>query len=475
MDLLLMGRREARRLGMVKAAEHGRVTNREAAQGLGLSVRQFRRLRQRVREHAERGVIHGNRGRPSPRRLPEASRERVVELLTGEVKLNDHHLAELLAEADTPVQVSPATVRRIRRELKLPPKRVRRPVRHRRRRARKARRGELVLIDGSPFRWFDPAGPAWSLIGAIDDATSEILALTLRPTEDLHGYVTLLRDVIHAHGVPACFYGDRSGILVRNDRHWTLDEELRGEQNPTQFGRMLGELAVAFIPARSPQAKGRVERLWATLQDRLATELRLLGCTTLETTQAYLPRFIAAHNRKRAVSAAETITAFRPAPHDLDRILACVYERVIARDNTVSIPGRWVQVPPGTYRRSWHKARVQVRELLDGRLLVVHPRHGVLTEQAAPQSDFVLEHRSRERSRKTRVRNGAQGCRQIDDRPEIRVPPSPRNLRRGNLTNIRKQISDHPWRANFSPQAPRGPKPRRGEVRITDALGGQNH
>lgn len=457
-----MGRRDARRLGMVKAVEHGRVTNREAAQGLGLSVRQFRRLRQQVRERGEQGVIHGNRGRPSPRRLSPEARERVVALLTGEIKVNDHHLADLLAEAEKPITVSPATVRRIRRELKLSPKRLRRPVRHRRRRARKARRGEMVLIDGSPFQWFDPNGPAWSLMGAIDDATSEILSLTLRPTEDLHGYVTLLREVIRAHGVPACLYGDRSGILVRNDRHWSLAEELRGEQDPTQFGRMLGELATDFIPARSPQAKGRIERLWATLQDRLATELRLLGHTTLEATQAYLPRFIAKHNRQRGVSPAQSTSAFRAAPRDLDCILGCVYERVVARDNTIRIPGRWAQVPPGSYRRSWHQARVQVRELLDGRLLVVHPRHGVIAEQPAPEGAFVLEHRSAERSRRARAHNGSPGCPPIDDRPRVHVPTPPRKSRRGNLTNIRKQASDHPWRTKFSPQAPRGPKPRGG-------------
>jgi transposase len=462
-----MGRRDARRLGMVKAAEHGRVTNREAAQGLGLSARQFRRLRKQVRERGESGVIHGNRGRPSPRRLSSETRERVVALLTGAVKLNDHHLAEWLAEAETPVTVSPASVRRIRGELKLAPKRLRRPPRHRRRRARKARRGEMVLIDGSPFQWFDAQGPAWSLMGAIDDATSEILCLTLRPTEDLHGYVTLLRDVIHSHGVPACLYGDRSGILVRNDRHWSLAEELRGEQDPTQFGRMLGELAVDFIPARSPQAKGRIERLWATLQDRLAAELRLLGHTTLAATQAYLPRFIAQHNRKRAVPPAESTTAFRSAPRDLDRVLACAYERVVARDNTISLPGRWAQLPPGAYRSSWHKARVQVLELLDGRLLVLHPRLGLIHEQPAPTDNFVLEHR---RSPRTKRKEGSER-----HRLEVQAPTRRKKIRRGNLTNVRIHDKDHPWRKKFSPQAPSGPKPRRGEVRITDALRGQNH
>ncbi len=446
-----MGRRDARRLGMVKAAEQARVTNREAAAGLGLSVRQFRRLRKRVREGGEPALVHGNRGRPSARRLAAEVRERVVALLTGSVKLNDHHLADLLAEEQ--VVVSPASVRRIRQGLRLPPKRRRRPPQHRRRRNRKARRGELVLIDGSPFRWFDADGPAWTLLGAIDDATSEILHLTLRPTEDLHGYVTLLHGVLTTHGVPVTLYGDRSGILVRNDSHWTLAEELAGEQRPTQFGRMLAELGVAFIPARSPQAKGRIERLWATLQDRLAAELRLRGSTTLEATLAYLPRFIAAHNRRLAVPPAEATRAFRAAPRDLDRILACVYERVVARDNTVTIPGRWAQLPPGPYRRSWHKARVEVRETLDGRLLVLNPRHGLLLEQPCPASPFVLESRTADRATRKRALDGCAGSPKKPDRDAPRVPTPPRT-RRGQLTNIRRPSPANPWRKRFLPPTP---------------------
>ena len=447
-----MASRDARRLGMVKAAEQGRVTNREAASGLGLSVRQFRRLRKQVRERGERGVVHGNRGRPSPRRLEEATRDRGVAMLTGPIKLNDHHIADLLEEEE--IGVSPATVRRVRKDLKLPPKRRRRPVQHRRRRARKVRRGELVLIDGSPFQWFDTSGPAWSLMGAIDDATSEILSLTLRPTEDLHGYVALLHGVITTHGVPVCLYGDRSGILIRSDPHWTLAEELRGEQDPTQFGRMLAELGVRFIPARSPQAKGRIERLWATLQDRLAAELRLRGITTVEAALAYLPRFIARHNRKRAVAPADTTSALRPAPRDLDHILGCVYPRVVARDNTVTIPGRWAQVPPGPYRRSWLKARVEVRELLDGRLLVLHPRHGLLAEQLAPQSPFTLESRESQRARRTRAQIGSPGSPQKPDLKPVRGKTRPRARGVGTLTQIRRPTGEHPWHQRFSPQAP---------------------
>ena len=169
-------------------------------------------------------MLFRSRGRPSQRRLSAALGERVAAMLTGVVKLNHHHIADLLAEQGHAVSV--ATVRRVRCRLKLAPKRRRRPPQHRRRRERVGRRGALVLIDGSPFRWFDEAGPPCSLLGAIDDATSEILALTFRPTKDLHGYAVLLRQLLGGHGVPVALYGDRSGVLVRNDAHWTLEEEL---------------------------------------------------------------------------------------------------------------------------------------------------------------------------------------------------------------------------------------------------------
>ena len=454
-----MGRRDARRLGVVQAAVQGTLTSREGAEALGLSVRQFKRLRARVRQRGAAGVVHGNRGRPSRRRLSRALRERVEAMLTGVVKLNDHHLADLLGEQGH--AVSAATVRRVRCSLKLAPKRRRRPPQHRRRRERVARRGALVLIDGSPFRWFDQAGPPCSLLGAIDDATSEILALTFRPTEDLHGYAVLLRQLLRTHGVPVALYGDRSGVLVRNDAHWTLEEELAGRQTPPQFGQMLEELGVRFIAATSPQAKGRIERLWGTLQDRLASELRLHGHTTVAAATGYLPGFIRRHNRRRGHAPARPESAFRAPPRDLDRLIACRYPRVVARDNTVTVPGRWAQVPPGPRRRSWHKARVEVRELLDGRLLVLHPAHGLIGEQPAPAA-FTLESRGAPRSQRARAQDGCAGSRHRPDRPPPRPPTRPRSRPIGALTQIRRPTATHPWKRYHGPQPLRPARPEQG-------------
>src|SRR5262245_63776417 len=152
---------------------------------------------------------------------------------------------------------------------------------------------------------------------------------------------------------------------------------------------MLQDLGIGFIAARSPQAKGRIERLWGTLQDRLVSELRLRACRTLEQANAFLPEFLASFRQRFARPAAQPIPAWRRPPRTLDRILSCRYRRVVARDNTVRLGPRWLQLPPGPGGRSYAGRRVGLRELLDGRLLVFD-QGSLLAAQPAPASAFVL-------------------------------------------------------------------------------------
>jgi transposase len=393
MGHLTMSQKEVPRAGLVRAAHGGKITNAEGAAALGISVRQFRRLKRAYERRGAAGLQHGNRGRPSPRRLGQEVRQRIVQLLTTTYAgFNDHHATEKLREVEH-LEVSRETVRRLRQSARLPAQRRRRPPRHRIRRERQPRAGALVLIDGSQHRWLEDRNQLFTLHGAVDDATGQILALIVRPHEDLHGYVELLHQVIQVHGVPAALYGDRFGALVRTDRHWSLEEQLAGRQTPTHFGQMLEELGIGYIPAKSPQAKGRIERLWGVLQDRLVAELRLQAVATLDATRALLPGFIADYNRRFARAATAPDAAWRKSPRDLDNILACRYPRMVARDNTVSIPRRWIQLPPRSRGRSWHGTQVEARELLDGRLRVIWNQL-VLAEQAANQPDFTLVPRS---------------------------------------------------------------------------------
>jgi transposase len=390
-----MGVKDAVRLAAVREAVAGRISIREGMRRTGLSRSQFIRCKHRYRRAGPAGLLHGNRGRPSPRRIGEELRGRMVALLEQPVALNDCHVRDLLLEDGW--QVSAETVRRVRRSLGRPPKQRRRPRRYRHRREREAQIGALVLIDGSPFRWLGEHQPESTLIGAVDDATGQILALIARDHEDLHGYTCLLEALLTRHGVPWTLYGDRAAVLVRNDPRWTVEEELAGRQRPSHFGQMLEELGIRYIAALSPQAKGRIERLWRTLQDRLAAELQLRGVTTRDQLVAFLSGFIERFNRTLACTPRQTQAAWRKPPRELAPILACRYPRVVALDHTVSLVSERLAIPPGPAGRSYAGCRVEVRELLDGRRLVLYQGR-CIAEHPAPRGAFTLRPRATSRA-----------------------------------------------------------------------------
>jgi hypothetical protein len=406
METFTMSSKEVLRAGLVKAALAGKITNAEGGRALGLTARQFRRLKHRVRAEGMRGLLHRSRGRPSPRRVAAAVVAQVTAFMTTIYDgFNDVHLTEKLQERHA-LAVSRSTVRRLRLALGRPATRRRRAPQHRRRRARAPARGQLVQLDASLHAWLEQRGPAATLHGLIDDATSWPLALWFQPTEDLHGYLTVLGQACRAYGVPVTLYGDRLNLFQRNDRHWTLAEQLRGAQDPTHFGRVLAALGIGFIPAQSPQAKGRIERFWNTLQDRLVSELRLRGIATLEDANAFLPEFLADFAPRFAQPPAQPTPAWRPAPRDLAHILCCRYERTVGHDNTVRLGPRVLQIPPGPGGRSYSGCRVEVRELLDGRLLAFYQTVLVGT-QAAP-AGFVLTPRRNPGAARPDARRGQQ-------------------------------------------------------------------
>ena len=270
-----MSRKEARRPGLVQLAVAGKITTAEGARSLKMSPRQFRRLKARYRAEGVRGLVHRLRGRPSPRALDVEIRDRVVALIQTTYRdFNDCHCTEKLRDGGGPARSAATPSAASGGPSACRPSAAAGPRQHRARRPRRPAMGSLVLIDGSPFDWLGTGTPLL-LLGAIDDATSTVVALHFRPAEDLHGYLTLLQQLAARMGLPVTLYGDRLGVFVRNDAHWTLEEELQGAQHPTQFGQILRDLGIGYIAAHSPQAKGRIERLWETLQDRLVAELRL--------------------------------------------------------------------------------------------------------------------------------------------------------------------------------------------------------
>jgi transposase len=449
-EALTMSRKEVVRPGLVKALVAGQLTNRQVAAALRLSVRQVQRLKHRFEAAGVAGLVHRTRGQPSRRRLAPAVRQRVADLMrTVYAGLNDCHLTEKLREVEG-LTLCRESVRGIRRTLGLPAKHPRRPARHRRRRLPEARAGSLVLLDGSPAAWLEERGPTLTLHGALDDAGGEVLALHFRLTEDMHGYAVVFEQVFTTRGLPVACYGDGTNILVRTDPHWTLDEELRGAQEPTHLGRVLADLGIGYIRARSPQAKGRIERLWRTLQDRLIVELRLHGIATREAANAFLPLFIADYNRRFARPPADRTPAWRRPPRDLPLVLSCRYTRTVARDNTVRLGPRWLQLPAGPGGRSQAGRRVELRECLDGRLVALYAGQ-VLAEQPAPGPDFVLRPRSNptdERQHRLRASQRVAAGGNLALGPSR--TPSPLTALTELAQAIRRPARQHPWRRGFA-------------------------
>jgi hypothetical protein len=225
-----------------------------------------------------------------------------------------------------------------------------------------------VQLDGSPHDWLEGRGPLLTALGMQDDASGKILAAQFFPSETSQGYFRLLQSLLRRHGVPVAFYGDRSGVFTRNDDHWSLDEQLAGQRQPTQFGRALQQLGITFISAQSPQAKGRIERLWGVLQDRLSSELRLAQACDLDSANRVLARFVADYNRRFARTPRDASSAWRSAPENLERICCFTHERIVSNDNVVQWDGRRLQIHPQPRRFSFAGAKVQICQALNGRV-----------------------------------------------------------------------------------------------------------
>jgi transposase len=367
-ETFTLSQKELQRVSVISACIKGDMACARAAVLLCLSVRQVKRLKKRMREDGEAALAHANRGRPSHRRLPVAVSRRILHLARSTyVGFNDHNLCEKLVEREG-FSLSRETLRRLLRKNGLHSPRKRRAPAHRQRRVRSARIGELVQLDGSPHDWLEGRGPRLTALGMQDDSTGKILAAQFFPSETTLGYLCLLRQLLRRFGVPLALYGDHSAIFVRNDDQWTVEEQLAGKRQPTQFGRALDQLGVTFIAANSPQAKGRVERLWGVLQDRLTSELRLAKAADIASANAVLRKFITDYNRRFARQPREMATAWRPAPESLERICCFVHERIVSNDNVVQWEGHRFQIPQQARRFSFAGAKVQIYQALDGRV-----------------------------------------------------------------------------------------------------------
>lgn len=379
-----MSQRELHRVHVVRLTMEGRERVGKGAKLLGISARQMKRLRRKMREGGVGQLVHGNRGKAAWNKTPVQRLRKVIELARGRYQgLNDTHLSEKLKEKEQ-INLSRPTVRRALRAAGLAAVRKRGVKRHYKRRERKAQEGALLLWDGSPHRWFGEKFGEWSLMAAIDDATGKLVCGVFARQEDAQSYLTCLRQIVLKNGIPLAMYMDRHGIFRRNDDHWTVQEQLAGQQTPTQVTQALLALGVKPIFALSPQAKGRVERLFNTLQDRLVQELRLARITSPEQATLFVNgSFRTDFNARFAKPAREIQAAWRSLPKELDveRICSFRYEATVGNDNAVRLAGMILDIPAGPRRRGYAKARVELRQLLDGRWRVYY-KNELLLETA---------------------------------------------------------------------------------------------
>jgi transposase len=346
-----------------------------AAELLGVSARQVRRLRARFSAEGMAGVSHGNTGRVPANRTDPALRARIVALAGPDGKyhdLNVCHLQELL-EREEQIVIGRSTLDRLLKQAGLrQPAKTAPPV-HRRRRLRRPAEGMLLQIDSSPFAWLEERGAKADLIGAIDDATGKVLFLHFRPSEDQVGYLLLLRTIAQRYGLPMSIYHDRHTIL-RSPKQPTLEEQLAGHPPMSQVQRVMAELGIESIAAYSPQAKGRIERLWSTLQDRLTKELRLAGVTTWEAANAFLPGFIERYNGRFVQAPQDPQSAWVPLPADLDfpYYFAVRETRTVRADHCIRFAGQLLQLLPGPKDPSLVDQHISVHVIPEGEIYLYH-------------------------------------------------------------------------------------------------------
>ena len=377
--------KEQHKLKMVIDYEAGKVQAQRAAELLGISKRQFRRLVAGYRERGIAALAHGNRGRSPANRTSEAVRQEILRLAKESYRdYNDCHFTEELAEQAEPIVVSRSTLRRIRRAAGQGSPRKRQAPAYRSRRERYPQAGMMLQTDGSRHDWLEGRGPWLTLVAMIDDANNEVPWAVFREEEDAVGYFLVLEQVCRIKGIPQSIYADQHTIF-QSPSQPSLEQELYGELPRSQFGRLVDELGIQLIAARSPQAKGRIERLWGTLQDRLVKELRKAGANDLESANrilaAYLPKF----NARFPIEAAQPGSAYLPWPAERDpaHYFCFKYTRTVTNDNTIPFNSYRLQIPPGPHRTSYAKARVELHHYMDGSLAVFYHRQHLVTFQPA--------------------------------------------------------------------------------------------
>ncbi len=379
---------EMQKFRILRDIDDGYISQKEGAKKLKLSARQVRRLQERVRTQGPAGVVHRLRGRWSNRRLSHSRWEQIKDLWIGTYRaasLTVTHFTEKLNEVHG-IAVSAETVRkRLRAEGLIDPARKRQCA-HRRERPRKERFGELIQQDTSPHDWLGNGGTQ-HLVVAVDDATSDPLFARLYDSDGTLPNLEAIDFICRRHGLPMAFYVDRASWFFYSGQGQKLHSHKANREarendiatGTTQIGRALEELGIELIPAGSPQAKGRVERMNRSFQDRLISELRLRKIKSLQPANEFIETIFLPDFRQRfALEPMSSASAFVPLAntHCLDNILCVKFISTVRADNVIQKKGRYkLQLLPTLQRISWAKAKVEVRIHLDKSITVHHDKY----------------------------------------------------------------------------------------------------
>jgi transposase len=373
--VIKISQKELSRQSLLKLVCADTLSLNEASIAMGVSYRQAKRLKSAYVLSGVSGILHGNRGRSPSNKISQYIRSKVLELSTDKyASFNDNHFCEMLSLVEG-IDISRESIRKIRRDAGIKAKCKRRVKKHHKRRDRKICEGLMLLWDGSTHKWFGNEHKQCCAMAAIDDATSRLVGLYLADAESSWAYFELLRRVISSYGIPASIYQDRHSIHKRNDPHWSIDEELSGKQEPTQLGYALESLGIEAIFAQTPQAKGRVERVFKTLQDRLCAMFKLKGITDIKSANDYIDsEFLEEFNAKYSQAPQDSVKAWRKLKTgvDINRILSFKYSANVGNDNTIRFGGMIIDIPPGPKDCSYAGSKVEMRQLLDGSWNVYH-------------------------------------------------------------------------------------------------------
>jgi len=364
MEVITLRPQEVTRYRVIKGVIDRKISNSEAATLLDISRRQVIRIKNKVKRVDFKGIVHGNRGRRPKWAISDETKKTILSLYQSSYYgFNVTHFGEFL-EQEHGIEVSRETLRKLLLNSGLRTK-SKSPPRHRSRRARMPRSGLLVQMDSSEHPWIGGRG-MW-LIATIDDASGEVPYALFVDSDSTENNMSVIKKVVEKKGIPAALYTDGASHFITK-RHYSYRVNLKYDYAPTQIQRALNELGVRLIIAGSPQAKGRIERLFGTFQDRLLKELRLYKISSLQKANHYLHnKFLPKFNKKFSIPPKDRETAWRVLPKglNLDSVFSIKEQRTVRADNTISYKNRLFQILPNKYRISFAKAQVMVEKRLD--------------------------------------------------------------------------------------------------------------